>query len=305
MDDVFAASIAPSADHEAPARFEGASHVDAERVDEPPAIQVEAAPEESKEELPLEAEETDVGLPAGPFSLPEELTLVINRDTPTAPPQQESEHLHVKVPSSLADLPAPIPSPTPVSENDQDGRPLAEDLTEKIPELHPPVFEPVPPAPSLAHEVPPALPQAHGLAGVVPSASSSTAVPPEPSMGDVEQPQVTREVHDEVTREDQDDFAQAERPASLVEHDLRPDTPVDRGTGAADGDALAGAPAAAPHDPPATTTKPSVSLVPPHVVHGSPSQHSLATTTAFETANSAAPSITPPASLDDVRLAES
>jgi hypothetical protein len=305
VDDVFAASAALSTDREAPARFEAASPVDEEPVDEPPAIQVEAAPEEAEEEMPIEEEEASVGLAAAPLSLPEEHTLVINRGTPTAPPQQESEHLHVKVPSSLADLPSPIPSPTPVPENDQDGRRLAEDLTEEIPELHPPVFEPSPPPPSLAHEAPPAVPEADGLAGVGTSASSSTVVTPELSMGDVEQPQVTRDVHDEVTREDQDDFAQAERPASLIGHDRRPDTPVDRDTGAEGGDALAGAPAAAPHDLSATPTKPSVSLIPPHVVHGSPSQHSLATTTSFETANSAAPSITPQASLDDVRLAES
>ena len=45
------------------------------------------------------------------------------------PPTQESEHLHVKVPTSLAELPSPMPSPSPfVAEGEGEAVPLVEDV---------------------------------------------------------------------------------------------------------------------------------------------------------------------------------
>ncbi|GAA5827767.1 hypothetical protein JCM11251_007666 [Rhodosporidiobolus azoricus] len=56
-------------------------------------------------------------------------------------PAQESEHLHVKVPSSFENLPSPIPSPTP-RDDGIEAEPLADDLTETIPEITRPIFAP-------------------------------------------------------------------------------------------------------------------------------------------------------------------
>ncbi|GAA5867677.1 hypothetical protein JCM8547_001339 [Rhodosporidiobolus lusitaniae] len=64
----------------------------------------------------------------------------ISLTSPPPAPAQESEHLHVKVPSSLEDLPSPMPSPTPSPLEATQVEPLAEDWTETLPEIHPPVF---------------------------------------------------------------------------------------------------------------------------------------------------------------------
>ncbi|BGP19813.1 hypothetical protein JCM10213v2_007944 [Rhodosporidiobolus nylandii] len=64
----------------------------------------------------------------------------ISLSSPPPAPAQESEHLHVKVPSPLDDLPSPMPSPTPLLGEDEP-EPLAEDLTETLPEIRQPVFE--------------------------------------------------------------------------------------------------------------------------------------------------------------------
>lgn len=56
-------------------------------------------------------------------------------------PAQESEHLLVKIPASYEDLASPLPSPTPLGGGGAyEPEPLAEDLTETIPEISPPVF---------------------------------------------------------------------------------------------------------------------------------------------------------------------
>lgn len=61
-----------------------------------------------------------------------------------APRPQTPEHLHVKVPSALEDLPPPAPSPTPGANGHEasEAVPLAddEDATETLPDVHAPVF---------------------------------------------------------------------------------------------------------------------------------------------------------------------
>lgn len=48
---------------------------------------------------------------------------------PEVAPTQESEHLHVKVPTSLAELPSPMPSPSPfVADGEGEAVPLVEDV---------------------------------------------------------------------------------------------------------------------------------------------------------------------------------
>ncbi|EGU11411.1 Proteophosphoglycan ppg4 [Rhodotorula toruloides ATCC 204091] len=279
-DDVFAAPSPPVVEHDAPSTLE-AQLLDGEGAHPPPAIQVDAAPEEPAISPSTANGNVSGALAAASHEPVEAHTLVFDRDTPVAAPQQETQHLNVKVPSSFAELPSPMPSPTPFSEIDGDQHPLAEDLTEKIPELHPPVFEPIPPAPE-SHTLP-TVPQP-----VEPTHldSSHESAAPEPAVGDID-----ARPHDETAAdEDPRNFVTS----SGVEHDVRSATPVEH-------HARAETIASPAQDPSATPTKPSTSLIPPQVVHNSPSQQSLATTTSFETANSAAPSTTR-ASLDEASL---
>ncbi|BGO95255.1 hypothetical protein NBRC10512_002595 [Rhodotorula toruloides] len=279
-DDVFAASSPPEADYDASATVE-AEQLEAEGAHPPPAIQVDAAPEMSAITPPAADEEVNGALAADLREPVEEHTLVFDNNTPVAAPQQEMQHLNVKVPSSFADLPSPMPSPTPFSETDGEQRPLAEDLTEKIPELHPPVFEPTRTAPE--------------------SRATPTAPQPiEPAQLDFSHesaaPHPAFDMSDERTHNEtpEDESPRESAASSAAERDVRPATPVQHHPRA---ETIA-SPA---QDPSATPSKPPASLIPPHVVHNSPSQQSLATTTSFETANSAAPS-TKRASLDEVAV---
>ncbi|GAA5940591.1 hypothetical protein JCM3775_004738 [Rhodotorula graminis] len=65
----------------------------------------------------------------------------IDVSSPTPAPQTP-EHLHVKVPSALEDLPPPAPSPTPGANGHESGAAAVlvdEDVTETIPDVHSPV----------------------------------------------------------------------------------------------------------------------------------------------------------------------
>ncbi|BGP27392.1 hypothetical protein JCM10295v2_006360 [Rhodotorula toruloides] len=286
VDDVFAASPRKAAYDDAPAASD-IQQTENSDVSTPPAIQVDAAPEESAHGPSTADEEASGALGAAPHEPTEEDTLAFDHETPVAVPQQELEHLHVKVPSSFADLPSPIPSPTPFSATASDQCPLAEDLTEKLPESHPPVFEPVPPTP---------VPTANQVVEAE-QLSASKSAPFERATGDVDtRPPAKAADHDSVSLGHQDELAAS----SGIDLDARLATPIEQHAGAPV-DSGAEITASPVDDPSATPTKPIAALLPPHVVHNSPLQQSLATTTSFETANSAAPS-TARASLDKVRL---
>ncbi|GAA6015544.1 hypothetical protein JCM10207_008630 [Rhodosporidiobolus poonsookiae] len=234
-------------------------------------------------------------------------------------PAQESEHLHVKVPSSFDDLPSPMPSPTPAGHDEGEVEPLAEDLTETIPEIRPPVFAPShdaangePARTSNGHdEFAPGSravdEQAVDTAKVVPAhqheASESTIVaePQHAAAANADDDLVTP-----VLRESSSDDVGAlssPRPSAPVDLPVTPtksplttdtqQTPLGNGLHntphAPSTDDVFSAPSPATGAI-ATPTRPVPAHV-EHVIRASPSQYSIATTTmSFQTADSSAQS---------------
>ncbi|GJN93728.1 hypothetical protein Rhopal_006785-T1 [Rhodotorula paludigena] len=225
-------------------------------------------------------------------------------------PAQTPEHLHVKVPSALEDLPSPAPSPTPGAETGAE--PLVDDLTETIPEIHAPVFS----APTAGFterplgETPASLEDKSGEGEEpVPAAvSASEASLPEsavvPSLDEAVS-SLQQETGELVNGHDADssDVAVAapanEPPSTPVKLPASTkSTPASHSTPSVpvSGDVFSTQPPSTPVVIEATPTKPpppARPVTPPaitHVVRPSPSVHSISTTTSFQTADSSAQS---------------
>ncbi|GAA5990479.1 hypothetical protein JCM10908_007390 [Rhodotorula pacifica] len=166
------------------------------------------------------------------------------------PPTQESHHLHVKVPTSLADLPSPIPSPSPVviaAEKEAAAPLLSEDATIQPSELAPLSFEPASSlpetsSPSGADESIPGLDPPHVSPGQFAAVSVMPEAPP------VERPSTP-------TR------------TSALNHNSAYEEETTTPLAPATALGAAGQPEQ-----------------PPHVLHVSPSKQSLATDTSYQTA---------------------
>ncbi|GAA5864799.1 hypothetical protein JCM1840_004908 [Sporobolomyces johnsonii] len=136
-------------------------------IDEPKEETAVPLSPEPKEEVAVPFDDEPAAeQPASTVNEPEEEHTAPTPPIIVASPTQESEHLEVKAPSSLDDVPAPIPSPTTQSIPAAVVGLLAEtDITWVVPALEPPVFAaeqdgdhtgPIPPIPvevaSLAQE---------------------------------------------------------------------------------------------------------------------------------------------------------
>ncbi|GAA5895609.1 hypothetical protein JCM6882_000353 [Rhodosporidiobolus microsporus] len=261
---------------------------------QPPVFVVEPAAEEeqppSDEEEPLARIEDDHTGPIPSVSI-------------TSPaPAQESEHLHVKVPSSFDDLPSPVPSPTPREEGEVE--PLAEDLTETIPEIKPPVFvssEPVHPeaVAEQPKEVVGEHVEASGVSKEVGEVHEAFASREEQPRTPVEeQPNPLATVATSPSQNEPSIAAAAPafpstptKPSVVSAVDSTPNgngvhsTPV----APAQADVFSSSPSG-PAAVEATPTKPGPPPALAHVIRASPSQYSIATTTSFQTADSSAQS---------------
>lgn len=240
-----------------------------------------------------------------------------------APTPQTPEHLHVKVPSALEDLPSPVPSPTPGAEahdGEVDALVDEEDTTEVIPEVKAPVFAPEGDKAGEGEEAA-AVPHAVEGGDVAPAdeqveaASEGTAEPVELNGEHFDTNGVSVEPHEGHTQEasgemiinsgeptpldEQVSAPATEPPRSPREHEP-PTTPsktalshVTNGTPLAHAtpvaplgdDVFSASPSAAVD---ATPTKPSAPL--PPLLRQSTSQYSLSTTRSFQTADSSAQS---------------
>ncbi|GAA6053228.1 hypothetical protein JCM3770_002666 [Rhodotorula araucariae] len=221
----------------------------------------------------------------------EDHTVVLSPIDVSAPvPAQSPEHLHFKVPSSVADLLSATPSPTPHRDEDTDDA-LSEDVTQGIAELCPPVFAPA------------------GLAGLASSAAGADDdVVPRTHEENVEHGAEAEQImpDSELVGAGVAESAPLDRhvqPNEPAASEL-PVTPSKRATAVQNGTPLARERVDAPPAlddvfsaaPPvsaidATPTKPAPAPR-PHVIRGSTSQQSLSTTRSFETADSSAQSST-------------
>ncbi|GAA5980952.1 hypothetical protein JCM11641_005496 [Rhodosporidiobolus odoratus] len=112
----------------------------------PTTPKVELSPPLELAASPAASEQTASAFPVPSSGDADDLTLTgpISA-SPAHTPAQEFQHLHVKLPSALDNLPSPIPSPSTQPEGAGELGPLAlahteADLTAPIPELKPPVF---------------------------------------------------------------------------------------------------------------------------------------------------------------------
>ncbi|GAA6036197.1 hypothetical protein JCM8097_006830 [Rhodosporidiobolus ruineniae] len=261
---------------------------------QPPVFVVE--PAESQQE---EQKEVDSTVENGETRIEDDHTGPIALlDTASPAPAQESEHLHVKIPTSLDGLPSPIPSPTPLAAEGVEVEPLAEDLTETLPEIKPPVFVPV----ETAGEGEEPVKEVEEVAPAASDGEFAATVQHERDSNVVEEPKQAETASTPVEEQkDPLDSLAVSSPAPSPHFEL-PTTPTkpapSNGTTSSSHDVAEHSTPLAPSTdvfsgPPAvarpveeTPTKPTP--VPQlHAIRASPSQYSIATTTSFQTAESA------------------